>query len=443
MSLDLGDLATLATAIGLVDANGPVDGWFADPGRHLSRVLANPVQRQALVELVDDLLGGSDATTDAQGVSWLPLVDVDGGAFRLFATLQETTGGATVRVGVGVRVRVEAGGVACEVDAHVPLFAASGTVPVTDPLLLGKPGAPVEVALRLRLPAGTAPGRVGLAGVELGATVPTAAGEAVAVRLALRGLRMPGASAPRDLVVDAADAGELDDALLELVLGLVEAQAAALPAGSPLAGLASVLGLADDAVPDLPVADLLARGPAALAGWLASALADGGARDDWMAGLARLLGGSVVAAGTPDAAVEVTIAGAPVRLEVRLTPGASGRPVVTPRLSAGVAGGPGARLAFSADLVALDLGSGAALALPRLAITGRIDPPGPLKLLPPVALPGGMQVSVGALEAGFALDAARRPVLVLTAEDADVGATHYDSWICPPPRRWPPWPGRR
>jgi len=425
VSLDLGDLGTLATAIGLVDASGnPVEGWFADPGRHLSRVLANPAQRQALVALVDDLLGGPDASTDAGGVTWLPLVDVENGTLRVFLTLKETAGGATVRVGAGVRVRVAAGGVACEVDAHVPLFAASGSVHVTDPLLLGKPGAPVDVALRLRLPTGTAAGRVELAGVELGATIPTAAGEEPAVRLALRGLRMPGASAPRDLVVDAARASELDDALLELVLGLVAAQAAALPSTSPVAGLAAVLGLADDRVPDFPVADLLARGPVALVDWLAAALT-GTAREDWMAGLARLLGGSVAGPGTPGAAVEVNVGGVTVRLEMRVTPGASGRPVVTPRLSAGVAGGPGARLALSADLVSLDLGSGAAVGLPRLALTGRIDPPGTAKLLEPVTLAGGLTLSVGALEAGFALDAARRPVLVLTAEDADVGATHY------------------
>ena len=426
MSVDLGDLAGLATAIGLLDADGnPVDSWFADPGTHLSRVLANPVQRHALVSFVDELLGGAEATTDENGVSWLPLVEAVDGAFRLFVTLQEAGGGATIRIGAGVRVRVAADGVECDVDAHVPLFAASGTVVAADPLLLGKVGAPVDVSLRLRLPPGTAPGRVALAGVELKATVPTTPSEPPTVRLALRGLRMPGASAPRDLVVDADSADELDDALLELVFGLIEAQVTAIPATSPLRGLATIVGLADDAVPDFPIADLIARGPSALADWFASALT-GPARQDWINGLAALLGGSVAGGGTPDAAVEVSIAGASVRLELRLTPGASSRPVLTARLSVGVTGGPGGRLALSADLVSIDLGTGTPLALPRLAMTGRLDPPGPAKLLPPVAGPGGLQVSVGALEVGFALDANRRPVLVITAEDAGVGATHYD-----------------
>jgi large repetitive protein len=178
MSLDLGDLAGLATAIGLIDEDGDaVDSWFADPGRHLSRVLANPVQRGALVALVDDLLGGSEAATDASGRTWLPIVEVEGETLRLFVTLQETGGGAQLRVGVGLRLRVAADGVAAEVDAHVPLFLAAGTAPVDDPLLLGKAGAPVEAALRLTLPPDTTPGRVALAAAELAARVPTSGGE--------------------------------------------------------------------------------------------------------------------------------------------------------------------------------------------------------------------------------------------------------------------------
>ncbi|HKY27397.1 MAG TPA: hypothetical protein VJM12_05565, partial [Pyrinomonadaceae bacterium] len=106
MSLDLGELSGLATAVGLVDADGnPVESWFADPGAHLSRVLANPVQREALVSFVDEILGGSEATVDADGASWVPIVEVDEGTFRLFVTLREENAGARVRVGVGTRVR--------------------------------------------------------------------------------------------------------------------------------------------------------------------------------------------------------------------------------------------------------------------------------------------------------------------------------------------------
>jgi len=425
VSLDLGDLKDLATAVGLVDADGaPVESWFGDPGTHLSRVLANPVQRQALVSFVDDLLGGDDAVTDENGLTWLPVVEAGGGAFRLFVTLRETSGGATIRIGVGVRVHVAANGVDCEVDAHVPLFLASGTTTVSDPLLFGKAGALVDVTVRLRLPPGTAPGRIALAAAELGASIPTAAGESPALRLALRGLQMPGAAVPRDLIVDAANADDLDDALLELIFGLIAAQVAAITPPSPIIGLASMLGLADDAVPDFPVADLVARGPIALAEWFAAALS-GAAREAWMAGLAQLLGGTLTGAGA-DRAVEVTVAGAPLRLELDVTPGASARPAVTARASAGITVGTAVRLALAVDLVRIDLGNGAVLALPRLALTAGLDPPGAAKLLPAVAGPGGLTLSVGALEVGFALDANRRPVLVVTAKDADVGTTHYD-----------------
>ena len=47
-------------------------------------------------------------------------------------------------------------------------------------------------------------------------------------------------------------------------------------------------------------------------------------------------------------------------------------------------------------------------------------------LLGPVAGPGGLQITVGSFEGGFALDADRRPLLVLAALDAVVGSTPYD-----------------
>ncbi|CCK31826.1 hypothetical protein BN159_7447 [Streptomyces davaonensis JCM 4913] len=423
MSLDLGDLAVLAKALGLLRADGqPEPSWFADPGRHLSRLLANPVQRGALVEFVDELLGGPDATTDDGGRAWLPLVDVEDGTFQLFATLQETRDGAAVRVGAGVRVGVSSGGVDCRIEAHAPLFLAAGTAPVADPVLIGSADAPVEISLRVGLPGGTAPGGVELTSAVLAARVPTSAGEPASVRLALGGLRLPGAGAPRDLVVDVDNLDDLDDALLELVLGLVRAQVATLPAGSPLRGLATVLGLTTGPVPDFPVARLATAGPAALADWFAEAVT-GPAQAAWAAGLAELLGGTVVP-GTGGAGVELTVAGTAVRLDVLVGPGPSGRPVVVPRLSAGVAGGPDTRLSLSCDLLTLDLGSGTAVALPRLALTGQLAPPA--GVLPPVTGPNGMRIAVGALRVGVALDAGRRPVLVVEAENADIGTTHYD-----------------
>src|SRR5262249_9718085 len=67
MSVDLGDLAGLATALGLVDDGDLVPDWFARPGDYLSSMLREPGQREALVAFVDEMLGGDEAGADDQG----------------------------------------------------------------------------------------------------------------------------------------------------------------------------------------------------------------------------------------------------------------------------------------------------------------------------------------------------------------------------------------
>ena len=424
MSADLGDIAGLATAVGLLDGGGsPTEGWFADPGRFLSSILSNPVQRQALVDTVDDLLGGSEASTDASGRTWLPLFEQDPVAVSV--VLAEVGGGASVHVGLGARVRSASGParVGVDVDAYVPLFAASGTTSVEDPLLIGKPGADIEVRLALSLPTGTSTGGVELASAEVSATIPTGGGEP-RIGLALRGLRMPGAAAARDVVVSADDIADLDDAVLELVLGLVQASADGLGPTDPGRGLAGLLGLVDgDGVPDFPVQDLLERGPIALAAWWSSCL-QGPPRAIWLGHLATLLSGTVAGLGEA-ARVRVPIGPVTVVLDVASVPSAGGLARVTPQVAVEVSGAAGTSLVLQVKPISLDLATGAAVALPSLSATARVTSGGPGPLLGPVAGPGGLQITVGSFSGGFELDADRRPLLVLRAHDAVVGTTSY------------------
>ena len=70
---DLGVLGSLGTAVGLFDADGdPNPGWFGDPAASLSTMLADEAQREALVEFVDEAMGGADRAADASGATWLP-----------------------------------------------------------------------------------------------------------------------------------------------------------------------------------------------------------------------------------------------------------------------------------------------------------------------------------------------------------------------------------
>lgn len=426
MSVDLGDLGDIATAIGLLQPGGdPRPDWFADPEKYLKRILSDSGQRTALLDAVDDLLGGSHATTDGAGRTWVPLFEH--GPVAVSAVVAEAADGDAVHVGVGVRVdgAAAAGGVGVVGEVYVPLFAAAGDEPVADPLLLGKPGAVVELSLALALPSGAAPGAVSLSSVGVSARIPTLAGVEPTVGLSLLGLRMPGAATSRDIVVDADDIEDLDDALLELVLGLVQASTDAIATTEPARGLAGLLGLVDgDDVPDFPVAEVLAGGASALATWLASCL-EGPARTAWLGHLATLLSGQVIGAGA-DATVRVPLGGGVnVLVDVATTPGASGLPVVTPRVAVEVTGGPGTSLRLEVQPVSLDLGTGSAIALPSLTVLALVGSGGAGALLGPVDGPGNLDITIGSFEGGFALDADRRPSFVLRARDAIVGTTEY------------------
>jgi large repetitive protein len=420
MSADLGDLTGLSIALGLLGSDGePRSGWFADPARYLRTILTDDGQREALLETADDLLGGSEATRDAQGRTWLPVFE--NGPVAVFVVLDDTR--LIVHVGLGVRLAVvpAPGEVGMDAEAYVPLFASGAS----NALLLGEDDATVEVSLGLELPPTADTGSVSLDRVEASAHIPTG-GPGPTVGLTLLGLRLPGAAAPTDVVVEADSIDDLDDALLALVLGLLHAATSSLPAADPARGLAGVLGLVDgDDVPELPVADVIARGPAALADWIADCLS-GEAREPWLGHLASLLGATVDGSGDA-ATVHVPVGGAvTVVVDVATTPGTAGLPVVTPRLSVEVDGAAGATLAFTVEPVSIDLATGAAVAVPSLTALARVGSGGPGDLLGPVPGPGGLQITIGSFEGGFSLDADRRPLLVLAALDAVVGSTPYD-----------------
>jgi hypothetical protein len=419
MSADLGDLTGLGTALGLLDGEGePRSGWFADPARYLKTVLTDDAQREALLETADDLLGGSEATRDDQGRAWLPVFE--NGPVAVYVVLDDSR--PVVHVGVGVRLAVvpAPGEVGVDAEAYVPLFASGAS----NALLLGEDGATVEISLALDLPPTGDIGSVSLNRVEASAQIPTW-GPGPSVGLSLLGLRLPGASAPTDVVVEAESIDELDDALLDLVLGLLHAATSSLPASDPARGLAGLLGLVDgDNVPELPVADVIARGPTALAEWLTDCLT-GAAREPWLEHLASLLGAALDGSGD-EATVRVELGGGvTVVVAVATTPGTAGLPVVTPRLSVEVDGAAGATLAFTVEPVSIDLATGVAVAVPSLSALARVGGDGG-DLLGPVPGPDGLQITVGSFEGGFALDADRRPVLVLAALDAVVGSTEYD-----------------
>ncbi|MGM7669051.1 DUF6603 domain-containing protein [Microbacterium sp. A93] len=423
MSDLFGDIGGIATALGVTKP-----GWFSQPDTHLKTMLSDPEQRAALIEVIDTLLGGEDATAEGDR-TLMPIADI--GVVKVFGTLTERA----ELLDIGLLVRVRLAGSATEVggrlDLEVPLFAASGEPPSgggpesTEPLLLGTEHGVIRLDVGIDLPTGAAPGPGGLSlgAAELTLRIPTD-GALPDLDLALRGLRMPGAAEPVDVVVAPDSLADLGDSLLQFVMGLVSAQLDGLGGSDPVRALGGLFGLvAADGVPDFPIAQLVAEGPGALARWWGLALS-GGSGDAWFAHLRTLLGGtSSTLHGLPAVDVDLTST-VRLRVAVRTAPGAAGLPVVTPVIAIVAAAAAGVELAAEVEPISLDLASGAAVALPSLRVVATIAGEGG-PLLPTQSV-GGLSIGVGSITAGFALTADRTPQFVLAARNAVVGTTPYD-----------------
>jgi len=416
---DFGDVSSLLRALGLVDQNGEFVGdWVSDPGRHLKSILSDDGQRAALLEFVAAVRDGQQQS-DHSGRTWIEILaePVAGlGAVRFHLVLDDQPSGE-VRLYLGLKLDAGVPDTLCRASLLFPLFrvpkAGPGAAP--DPDLVGNAGGVIELTADFILSAAApAAGEAALAGLGLLVSIPTDSGATPDVGLTLTGLQLPGESAPRDLALSLADPGALEEAGIELILALLQAQIGAAAGTSPnVAALARLLGLDPGAgIPALPVDDILTRGPQALSEWVAAALGSAAARTAWLDALADLLGNG--AAATP-AGVSLPLGAGLPDLDIRLTalPGTAGLPVVTLCLALGFADG-GASAALAADLLRIDLGTGEATALPKLRTEAVFD----LALATP-------DVTVDALAIGLALDAARRPVFVLELRNARIFATTY------------------
>nr|MBA3774065.1 hypothetical protein [Ramlibacter sp.] len=362
---DLGVLGNLAKALGLFDSAGnPSGGWLADPEGSLKTMLFDPGQRAALIAFVDEAMDGADRTTEA-GVVWLPIVSIKESGLTIAVTIDE---GKSDALHIGLGLRVTTSGPASATTLAVPLFRAQkkGGPSVSQPLLLGSVGGRLRIGTSITVDAAPAvPGQARLGGIGIEVDLPTSPADTkgAVFGLALSGLQLPGALTPRDVRVSANDADALDDALLDLVLSLVKAQADALAADPKLAALAGLLGLrSGDAVPDFPAATLPTRGVIAIAEWVRGILAQPASRNDWLGHLASLIGGT----RTGDT-VQFALGAAALTIGLRVESGPSGNPRLTPRLGLEL-GDDGARVQARADLFRIDLVTGAAFALPSLGV---------------------------------------------------------------------------
>ncbi|MCK0126068.1 hypothetical protein MWU76_16880 [Gelidibacter sp. F2691] len=409
---DFGEIEDVLKALGFADENGALnENWLADPITYLKTMLANDTQREALLTVMDRLLEG-DTEIDGAGHQWLPIVASDDGAATFYFVIDDEPE-TEVHVGLGVRLKTTNPGTST--SFFVPLFrAAKESHSVPDPVLIGHPGGKIILASEVVVDPNPPSGEAGLRAIGLVFTAPTAAGDGdPEVALSLGGLFLPGFSGPRDFSLSVSDLDELDEAALELILGII--QAVADGGGTPeISALAELLGLAGS-VPPLPIDGLVNQGPQVLADWFAALMGDGAAKSAWMNAAANLIGGAASLSG--DTLAINLGGGISVDLAIAAVTGPTGRPIVTPSISFGITQGT-ARVEVVADLLKLDLGTGTALAVPALSAQLRLGSSG----APILAGDPG----IGALRAGIALGPSRQPIAILALDHVEIAGNSYE-----------------
>jgi len=427
MSLDassLGAFGDLAIALGILEPGGsPNTAWFEDPmdgggssGHGLKTVMADTQQREALVGFVDDVLGQPDAST-REGATWVPLFQNTDPAVTIYAVVRSV--GTEARLGVALEHTMQGAVPLVSTRLHVPLFrfANRGTSlgPGETPwLLLGREGGDIELTVDATLRDSTPPaGEASLGGVSATVKVPTSSPD-VGFELEIRDLQLPGTTGLRTFSLDAESPEELGTDLLDLMAGLLRAQAEALAADpdfAPFAGLAGMLGLRDVAgLTPFPFADLPSQGLSAVVTWLEDLIETPASRNAWLGQVAALVGGMVNA---DRQAVSLTVGDLTVLIGVNVSEGTGGHPVVVPWVEASLrtrAGAPVVARAY-VDLFRADTGTGQCSAIPDARVEAVFGSSASKLIGTANSTP-----RVDSLRVGIALDAEHRPTFVLTAQ---------------------------
>jgi len=289
---------TWAKIIGLADDQGfPSPNWLNDPFTPLGRILSNDQQRQALLDLLDQLWPSQNPTGVGANEKWHPLLGPQS-AGNLYLTVANGTQPLTI--GVAGEAHSAAGSPGAALRARLPLVTINANAVS---FVAGTKDAPFELELRVELGWSVASGQtIGLTAIRASAVLQPKETPAASLKIVLEGLSIGGAP-PKDTELDAEN---LDSQATQLVLGLLQEQLHQIAASGPAAGLAALandlmplLGLAPGFVP-LPVLTLVSD-PAAFRNW-ADTLISTGKAAEWLGHFGALfgVGGGATGSGTAD-----------------------------------------------------------------------------------------------------------------------------------------------
>ncbi len=422
----LGPFVDLATAIGIVGSDGQFDSsWFANPGDHVSGMLRNGPQRDALLRAANQLLEhGAPPIDDSAQRRWVQ-VFADGG---VSVNIVIGRAGTTTEIGIGARLTTD--DPHSETEVYVPLLHLPDTGTVSIPFADGSGTISVSSEITLD-PNPPAAGQLGLRGLRASASIATN-GTAPSLAVSLLGLQLPGQTTPSD--VSLGDLSQLEEQAIRLLFGLI--QHSLENAVGELSELLALVGITDDtAIPELPIVGMIEQGGSAWRTWLDDLLASSAAMTAWLIHLRDVVGHNAVldvaaAPGMPSR-ISWSLPGNGLAFAAVIVAGrtAAGAPFIElgTEVRLGTAGPPEGAIELSATFARITLGESPKVeGLPVLELAARLGPStisAPFNGLLSVAAPTALQV--GSLRTGFTLDSARRVALVLAAHNVKIAAHSY------------------
>lgn len=293
MSLGIGvdpQTSSLLTAIGVTDDDGQLIGsWFDDPLAAIRQVIANPVQRAALLRLLDELLPPDESLP-----GWYPLLDTEVG--NLYLTVENDI--------IGVAGMLHSGELGQGVGqvhgtVRLPLISVAGEFEA----IAGTPAGPLQVGVDVGFTDAAIPmTKIGASiTVAIDDTAPL--GVQAGVRVTVDDFNLGGGD-PVDLVIDSATVGaDLIGALRVLLQEVVDLLVAEAAGNEQLARLADhlfeLLGMSREAsdIPALPLERLFQHPEAAL-DWLVDIVDTPATLTAWATHLAGLIGDDIEVSGT-------------------------------------------------------------------------------------------------------------------------------------------------
>lgn len=283
---------TAAKVIGISQGGDfPSTDWLHDPFTPLTTILTNDEQRQALLDLLDQLWPPQNPSGVGPNEKWHPILGPQS-AGNLYLTVANGTG--PLKIGVAGERHTSGAGPAVSLRARVPVVEISGS---TIRFTSGTSDGPLEVDFRVELNWNTGHA-IGLKAIHATALLQPLATPAANLKIVLEGLSLNGAP-PADTELDAAN---LESKAVQLILGLLQEELKQLASGGPSGGLAvlaadlmPLLGL-EPGIPALPIPDLLTN-PSAFRDWIAAVLAAGKAAE-WLGHLGALFGAANAVTGT-------------------------------------------------------------------------------------------------------------------------------------------------